>query len=122
MTETPSILKATWYSNEDVKKVVRRAGPEKAYFPIDKDVYNKGEDLFLTDRTLFGAKPSKGRELEDHYFGAVKPRAAACMKELDEELWKLGILSKTRHNETAPAQHERVPIFSGTNTACEPIN
>ena len=90
-------------------------GPEEEYFLVDRDLYFKREDLMLTGRTLFGAKPPKGQEMEDHYFGAIKPRVAAFMKDLDEELWKLGILAKTEHNEVAPAQHELAPIFSTTN-------
>ncbi len=107
------------FGDTDVKKVVSQVGPEQEYFLIDKDVYDKREDLILTGRTLFGAKPPKGQELEDHYFGSIKPRVAAYMKELDEELWKLGILSKTKHNEVAPAQHEAAPIYSDANTACD---
>ena len=103
----------------DVKKVVSQVGPEQEYFLIDKEVYNQREDLLLTGRTLFGAKPPKGQELEDHYFGTIKPRVAAYMRELDEELWKLGILAKTKHNEVAPAQHELAPIYSDANTACD---
>ena len=107
------------FGDTDVKKVVSQVGPEQEYFLIDKDVYDKREDLILTGRTLFGAQPPKGQELEDHYFGTIKPRVAAYMKELDEELWKLGILSKTKHNEVAPAQHEQAPIYSEANTACD---
>ena len=107
------------FGDTDVKKVVSQVGPEQEYFLIDKDVYDRREDLILTGRTLFGAKPPKGQELEDHYFGTIKPRVAAYMKELDEELWKLGILSKTKHNEVAPAQHEAAPIYSDANTACD---
>ena len=107
------------FGDTDVKKVVSQVGPEQEYFLIDKDVYDKREDLILTGRTLFGAKPPKGQELEDHYFGTIKPRVAAYMKELDEELWKLGILSKTKHNEVAPAQHEAAPIYADANTACD---
>ncbi len=107
------------FGDKDVKKVISQVGPEQEYFLIDKDVYNKREDLILTGRTLFGAKPPKGQELEDHYFGTIKPRVAAYMKELDEELWRLGILAKTKHNEVAPAQHELAPIFNDANTACD---
>ena len=103
----------------DVGKVVSQVGPEQEYFLIDKDVYNRREDLILTGRTLFGAKPPKGQELEDHYFGTIKPRVAAFMRELDEELWKLGILAKTKHNEVAPGQHELAPIYADANTACD---
>ena len=107
------------FGSTDVKKVVSQVGPEQEYFLIDKDVYNQREDLILTGRTLFGAKPPKGQELEDHYFGTIKPRIAAYMKELDAELWKLGILAKTKHNEVAPAQHELAPIYTDANTACD---
>ena len=107
------------FGDTDVKKVVSQVGPEQEYFLIDKDVCRKREDLMLTGRTLFGAKPPKGQELEDHYFGTIKPRVAAFMRELDEELWKLGILAKTKHNEVAPAQHELAPIYTDANTACD---
>lgn len=107
------------FGDTEVKKVISQVGPEQEYFLIDKDVYNQREDLILTGRTLFGTKPPKGQELEDHYFGTIKPRVAAYMKELDEELWKLGILSKTKHNEVAPAQHEQAPIYTDANTACD---
>ena len=100
-------------------RVVTTVGPEQEYFLVDKEVYDKRKDLIYTGRTLFGAKPPKGQELEDHYFGAVKPRVTAFMKDLDEELWKLGILSKTEHNEVAPAQHELAPIFTNTNVATD---
>ena len=107
------------FGDTDVKRVTSEVGPEQEYFLIDKDMYNKREDLILTGRTLFGAKPPKGQELEDHYFGTIKPRVAAFMQELDEELWKLGILAKTKHNEVAPAQHELAPIYTDANTACD---
>ena len=107
------------FGDTDVKKVTSEVGPEQEYFLIDKDVCSRREDLVLTGRTLFGAKPPKGQELEDHYFGTIKPRVAAYMKELDEELWKLGILAKTKHNEVAPAQHELAPIYTDANTACD---
>ena len=107
------------FGDTDVKKVTSEVGPEQEYFLIDKDVFNKREDLILTGRTLFGAKPPKGQELEDHYFGTIKPRIAAYMQELDEELWKLGIYAKTKHNEVAPAQHELAPIYTDANTACD---
>ena len=105
--------------NEGVTSVKTTVGPEQEYFLIDKDVYNKREDLIYTGRTLFGAKAPKGQELEDHYFGMIKPRVQAFMKDLNRELWKLGILAKTEHNEVAPAQHELAPIFSTTNIACD---
>jgi glutamine synthetase len=102
-----------------VTKVTTTVGPEQEYFVIDKALYDKRKDLILTGRTLFGAKPPKGQELEDHYFGILKERIAAFMLEVDEELWKLGVLSKTKHNEVAPAQHELAPIFSTTNIATD---
>ncbi len=104
---------------KEVKKVMPTVGPEQEYFLIDKNLYNKRKDLIFCNRTLFGAKPPKGQELEDHYFGAIKPRIIAFMKDLDEELWKLGILSKTKHNEVAPAQHEMAPIFTTTNLSTD---
>ena len=99
----------------DVKRISTTVGPEQEYFLIDKGLYNKRIDLKFTGRTLFGAKPPKGQELDDHYFGAIKPRVVEYMKDLDEELWKLGVLAKTKHNEVAPAQHELAPIFTTTN-------
>lgn len=107
------------FGNSDVKSVKTTVGPEQEYFLIDEDVYNKRKDLIYTGRTLFGAKPPKGQELEDHYFGIIKPRVQAFMKDLNEELWKLGILAKTEHNEVAPAQHELAPIFTTTNIAAD---
>ncbi|MCI2057061.1 MAG: glutamine synthetase III [Oscillibacter sp.] len=107
------------FGDTETKRVVAQVGPEQEYFLIDKEDYAKREDLKLTGRTLFGAKPPKGQELEDHYFGAIRPRVAAFMKDLDEELWKLGVLSKTKHNEVAPCQHEMAPIFSDANSACD---
>ena len=103
----------------DVKRVTTTVGPEQEYFLIDKSLYNKRIDLKFTGRTLFGAKPPKGQELDDHYFGAIKPRVVEYMKDLDEELWKLGVLAKTKHNEVAPAQHELAPIFTTTNVATD---
>lgn len=100
-------------------RVVTTVGPEQEYFLIDKDLYDQRKDLILTGRTLFGAKAPKGQELEDHYFGSIKPRVMAFMQDLDEELWKLGIYSKTRHNEVAPAQHEMAPVFTTTNLATD---
>ncbi len=105
--------------NEAVTSVKTTVGPEQEYFLVDKSVYDKREDLIYTGRTLFGAKAPKGQELEDHYFGMIKPRVQAFMKDLNKELWKLGILAKTEHNEVAPAQHELAPIFSTTNIACD---
>ena len=107
------------FGDTESKRVVAQVGPEQEYFLIDKKDYAKREDLRLTGRTLFGAKPPKGQELEDHYFGAIRPRVAAYMKDLDTELWKLGVLSKTKHNEVAPCQHEMAPIYSDANSACD---
>ncbi len=103
----------------DVTRVATTVGPEQEYFLVDKDLYEQRVDLKLTGRTLFGAKAPKGQELEDHYFGSIKTRVAAYMKDLDEELWKLGILAKTKHNEVAPSQHELAPIFSTSNIATD---
>lgn len=105
--------------NQTATKVTTTVGPEQEYFIIDKDKYDLRKDLILTGRTLFGSKPPKGQELEDHYFGSIKERIAAFMAELDQELWRLGVLSKTKHNEVAPAQHELAPIFSTTNIATD---
>ncbi len=107
------------FGNTDVKHVNTTVGPEQEYFLIDKEMFNKRKDLIYTGRTLFGAKPPKGQELDDHYFGTIKPRVSAFMKELDEELWKLGILAKTEHNEVAPAQHELAPIYTTTNISAD---
>ena len=107
------------FGDTTTKRVNTTVGPEQEYFLVDKKLYDQRPDLIFTGRTLFGARAPKGQELEDHYFGAIKPRIAAFMKELDEELWKLGILSKTKHNEVAPAQHELAPIFSTTNVATD---
>ena len=104
---------------KDVKRVTTTVGPEQEYFLIDREDYAKRKDLIFTGRTLFGAMPPKGQEMDDHYFGALRPRVAAFMQDLDEELWKLGILSKTKHNEVAPCQHEMAPIFSTTNIATD---
>lgn len=103
----------------EVTRVTTTVGPEQEYFLIDKEMYDQREDLIFTGRTLFGAKAPKGQELDDHYFGAIKTRVAEYMKDLDEELWKLGILAKTKHNEVAPSQHELAPIFSTTNIATD---
>ena len=103
----------------DAYAVRTTVGPEQEYFLIDKDVYEKRPDLMYTGRTLIGAKAPKGQELDDHYFGNIKPRVKAFMDELDQELWKLGILAKTEHNEAAPAQHELAPIFTTTNISCD---
>ena len=107
------------FGNTDVKCVRTCVGPEQEYFLIDKDMYEQRKDLVFCGRTLFGAKPPKGQELDDHYFGAIKPRVAAYMAELDEELWRLGILAKTEHNEVAPSQHELAPIYTTTNIATD---
>lgn len=100
-------------------RVITTVGPEQEYFLIDRDTYNTRKDLIYTGRTLFGAKPPKGQELDDHYFGFIKTRISAYMKDLNEELWKLGVFAKTEHNEVAPAQHELAPIFTTTNIACD---
>ena len=107
------------FGNADVTSVRPTVGPEQEYFLIDQEVYNKRKDLIYAGRTLFGAKPPKGQELDDHYFGAIKPRVAAFMRELNEELWKLGVMAKTEHNEVAPGQHELAPIFTTTNIAAD---
>ena len=107
------------FGNEDVKCVRPCVGPEQEYFLVDKDMYEKRKDLVFCGRTLFGAKPPKGQELDDHYFGVIKPRVEAYMEDLNQELWKLGILAKTEHNEVAPAQHELAPIFSVANVATD---
>ena len=107
------------FGNDTVKRVTSSVGPEQEYFLIDREMYNKRKDLIYTGRTLFGAKPPKGQEMDDHYFGVIKPRVAAYMEDLNEELWKLGILAKTEHNEVAPAQHELAPIYTTTNIATD---
>ena len=107
------------FGNTDVKCVRTSVGPEQEYFLVDKEMYEQRKDLVFCGRTLFGAKPPKGQELDDHYFGVIKPRVAAFMTELNEELWKLGILAKTEHNEVAPAQHELAPIYTTTNVATD---
>ena len=107
------------FGNTEAKCVRTCVGPEQEYFLIDKEMYDKRPDLVFCGRTLFGAKPPKGQELDDHYFGVIKPRVAAYMEELNRELWKLGILAKTEHNEVAPAQHELAPIYTTTNIATD---
>ena len=107
------------FGNDDVKSVKTTVGPEQEYFLVDEKAYNKRKDLIYTGRTLFGARAPKGQELDDHYFGAIKPRVAEYMKDLNEELWKVGVLAKTEHNEVAPAQHEMAPIFTTTNIAAD---
>lgn len=115
--EAMRILKL--FGHSEIKRVITTVGPEQEYFLIDKNLYEKRPDLVYCGRTLFGARPPKGQELEDHYFGSIKPRVSAFMKELDEELWKLGIFAKTKHNEVAPAQHELAPIFTTTNISAD---
>ncbi len=115
--QTMRILKL--FGNEDVTSVKTTVGPEQEYFLVDKDVFLKRKDLVFTGRTLFGARPPKGQELEDHYYGIIKPRVQAFMKNLNEELWKLGVLAKTEHNEVAPAQHELAPVYATTNIAAD---
>ena len=107
------------FGNADVKCVRTSVGPEQEYFLVPKELYDQRKDLIYTGRTLFGAKPPKGQEMDDHYFGVIKPRVAAFMEDLNEELWKLGILAKTEHNEVAPAQHELAPIYTTTNIATD---
>ena len=107
------------FGNEDVKCVRTSVGPEQEYFLVDRAMFDKRKDLIFCGRTLFGAKPPKGQEMDDHYFGAIKPRVAEYMADLNRELWQLGILAKTEHNEVAPAQHELAPIYSTTNIATD---
>ena len=107
------------FGNTEVTKVSATAGAEQEYFLVDKSVFDARKDLIYTGRTLFGARAPKGQELEDHYFGAIKARVSAFMKELDEELWKLGVVAKTKHNEVAPAQHELAPVFGTVNIAAD---
>lgn len=107
------------FGDEETHRVTAQVGPEQEYFLLDKDLYKQREDLIMTGRTLFGANPPRGQELEDHYFGAIRPRVAAFMADLDRELWKVGVLSKTKHNEVAPSQHEMAPIYSDANQACD---
>lgn len=107
------------FGHTEVKRVNTTVGPEQEYFLVDKDLAGRRKDLVYCGRTLFGAKPPKGQEMEDHYFGTIKPRVSLFMKELDEELWKLGISAKTKHNEVAPAQHELAPVFTTTNIATD---
>ena len=107
------------FGNEDVKRVTTSVGPEQEYFLVTKEMYEKREDLKFTGRTLFGAKPPKTQEMDDHYFGTIQPKVQEYMKDLNDELWKLGVLAKTEHNEVAPAQHELAPIYSSTNIATD---
>ena len=105
--------------NTDATRVVSTVGPEQEYFLVDKELFMEREDLLLCGRTLFGALPPKGQELEDHYFGSIKPKVQAYMQDLNEELWKLGVFAKTEHNEVAPSQHELAPVFTNTNLATD---
>ena len=107
------------FGNEEVTSVKTTVGPEQEYFLVDKDLFKKRKDLIYTGRTLFGEKPPKGQEVEGHYYGVIKPRVQAFMKDLDEELWKLGVPAKTEHNEAAPSQHELAPVFETTNIAAD---
>ena len=107
------------FGHDDVKRIVTTVGPEQEYFLIDRKIYEQRKDIIYTGRTLFGAKPPKGQELDDHYFGIIKPRVQAFMNDLNEELWKVGVLAKTEHNEVAPAQHELAPIFTTGNLAAD---
>ena len=107
------------FGNTEAHHVIPQVGPEQEYFLIDKSMYQRREDLKLCGRTLFGARPPKGQELDDHYYGAIKPRVAKFMQELDEELWRLGVFAKTEHNEVAPAQHELAPVYTDANTATD---
>ena len=107
------------FGHHDIKRVIATVGPEQEYFLIDRDLYAKRKDLIFTGRTLFGAKPPKGQELDDHYYGSIKPRVSAFMRDVDEELWKLGVSAKTEHNEVAPCQHELAPIFTTANIATD---
>ncbi|MBO5744106.1 MAG: glutamine synthetase III [Clostridia bacterium] len=116
-TQAVRVLKLM--GEDSVRNINITVGPEQEYFLVDKNLYDMREDLVFTGRTLFGAKPPKGQELDDHYFGVIKPRVSAFMKELDEELWKLGIYAKTKHNEAAPAQHELAPVFTTVNIATD---
>ena len=107
------------FGDTTTNRVIAQVGAEQEYFLLDKKLYSEREDLIMTGRTLFGAKQPRGQELDDHYYGAIRPRVAAYMQELDNELWKLGVLSKTKHNEVAPSQHEMAPIYSDANSACD---
>lgn len=107
------------FGDTTTKRVIPQVGAEQEYFLIDKELYGRRKDLRLTGRTLFGATPPRGQELDDHYYGAIRPRVAAFMRDLDEALWALGVLSKTKHNEVAPSQHEMAPVYTDANTACD---
>ena len=116
-TQALRVLRA--FGDNETTHVSTTVGPEQEYFLVDKKVFDKRKDLIYCGRTLFGARPPKGQELDDHYFGSIKPRVSAFMKDLDEALWQYGILAKTKHNEVAPAQHELAPIFDTTNIATD---
>ena len=107
------------FGNTSAKRVIPFVGPEQEYFLIAKEMYDKRPDLRFSGRTLFGALPPKGQEMDDHYFGVIKPAVAAYMEELNEDLWKLGVLAKTEHNEVAPAQHELAPVYTEANVATD---
>ena len=107
------------FGDTETMRVIPNVGAEQEYFLLPKDLYAQREDLRLTGRTLFGAQPPKGQELDDHYFGTIRTRVSSFMKDLDEQLWRLGILSKTKHNEGAPCQHELAPIYTDVNTSCD---
>ena len=107
------------FGDKETRRVTAQVGPEQEYFLIDKEIYEKRKDLKLTGRTLFGNKPPRGQDLGDHYYGQLKPRVAAFMADLDEELWRVGVLSKTKHNEVAPSQHEMAPVYADANAACD---
>ena len=107
------------FGNTGATKVTASVGPEQEYFLVDKDLYMKRTDLMFAGRTLFGAPAPKGQEMEDHYFGVIRERVGEYMKDLNEELWKLGVTAKTQHNEVAPAQHELAPIYETANIAVD---
>ena len=119
LLDTQSIRILRLFGNTQAQHVTAQVGPEQEYFLIDKGMYRRREDLVLCGRTLFGAKPPKGQELDDHYYGAIKPRVAEFMHELDQELWKVGVPAKTEHNEVAPAQHEVAQVYSDANSTCD---
>ena len=112
-------LRVLKHFNSDATRVISYVGPEQEYFIVDEKLYHQRKDLMMTGRTLFGAPPAKGQEMDDHYFGQIKTRISTYMKDLDEELWKLGVMATTKHNEVAPAQHELAPVFSTMNIACD---
>ena len=119
LLDTQSIRILRLFGNTEAQHVTAQVGPEQEYFLIDKEMYRRREDLVLCGRTLFGARPPKGQELDDHYYGAIKPRVAEFMHELDQELWKVGVPAKTEHNEVAPAQHEVAQVYSDANSTCD---